>query len=224
MAQVQHFSIPLTTDRQRVQVNWKPRGLILSNASDAIVTVESARGSDTWRCPPGRTVKRPLFYGQDAFNVYSETVANSGEALLVLTDEPVLELAGETAETGDLFRRVAAEDHIVQTVGLDTTIKSAVIGPARYAQIILDVVVRSPEGYVQVEIGEFDTSGGGGAPQLVNLYIPQGGTFPTLKTWRFGPGGDLALPRTLGLTLISFVGFTGTLLNTIRYQMEVWQS
>jgi len=116
VGRVQHQRIPITGERVPITVAWRPGGLIVSNMCDTVVKVTSGRG-DNWYVPSGRTLRRYLDVTSTQFWANTETEGTAGEVLVVLTEAPLLEMAGADASINSLYRRTVYTQDYQQAAG-----------------------------------------------------------------------------------------------------------
>jgi hypothetical protein len=201
---------------------FQPGGVIIINSCDAIVTVSDGR--QTWKCPPGRTLSRPIVAGNVSGQYHAKTdvAASQGYAIVILTPYTITSVAGADAEIGALFRRsqidVSNATASNNVVVVDSTIA---LSAARYAQVMVRAFVQATDGTVTVQI--YDVSAGGSSRAFVEFTIPctNGDTIPFV--WRLGPGGDMPLPASLRVRVVSNAGFSSPS-NSVSVTLETWEN
>lgn len=222
MPQIYHRNIPITGAAVLLQPAWEPHGLIVSNYCDAVIAVTDGRGN-TWRVPPGRTIRRPLFIGSGPLSAAAETSGTTGEALVVLTEDVITEIAGEDASIGTLFRRKPIDQTIAHTSGGVSRLHTFDVGAARYAQISAFVQVSATDGLCEFILSDVDPATGA-YNQIALATIPHTyNNFANLN-WTCGPGGVLPMPRGGRLAVNSIAGTLGSPSNTVYYRVEVWEA
>lgn len=217
---INHGRVPLTGEKIPLTCGWEASGLIISNMADAVLEVTTARG-DRWRVPPGKTLRRLVVVPQRVFYGRMETPATTGEALIVVTEAPVLELAGEDASIAGLFRRTVFDRTFSvnngQTDGVTVVVP---LGAARRMQVIADVEVSAPTGSVLLNF--FDMGEFGVQQTIAYMLIPYNAPYGTAIRWQMGEGWSLPLPQSPKVTLF-VVGGSGGGNAVVSARIDVWE-
>lgn len=221
MGQVYHLNIPIDGTEVAAQPNWRPQGLIVSNFCDAVIRVDDGRGT-VYRVPTGTTIRRPIFTAGHAYRCKTETEATTGEALIVLTSDPIVELAGEDASLARLYRREMINGTFSTLAAPIQAVVDPVIGGARYMQLAMEISVLDASGRVDISIT--DTSQV--TPfTIAGVTIRQTGTagnnVPVKLSWTFGQGCMYFMPFAARLNY--FVASGGGQESALSIIGEVWE-
>lgn len=205
---------------QQLQPLWTPQGIKIINECDAVIAVTDGR--QTWRCSPGRTIARPIVApGPGGYRAKAEQAATQGSATIIFTQGAITEYVGEDAAIANLFRKTVIDgyaNHINSTIVVCNT--TVTLGAARYAQLAVSAFIGQIAGTVRIEA--YSVTASSAEVGILDLTIPFTNLLAVPFGWRFGPGGDLSMPRKIRVAVTSTAP-AGPYLSVVSAVMDVWE-